>query len=114
MIPDALLLLKSGGVESKAAFELELSQKSRKILCEKFEAYLVSKEFDFSFFVAKDERLLEVLKRAYDYTVANSLKVKIAKERNGIYFATLGEIRRKGIDAEFVGAHDTLSFAELT
>ena len=112
-VPDALLHLRSGGEASKAALELELTRKSKRRLYQKFENYVTSEEFDYAFFIAKDENLKHVLTDVYDEVIAQSMKVKITKQPNGIYFATLAAIQKQGLHAKFVSRHDSLSFAEL-
>jgi hypothetical protein len=114
LVPDALLHLQSGGTESKAALELELTQKARRRLYQKIEAYVVSEDFDYVFFVAKDENLKRLLLDVYREVVSRSTCVKIAKQQNGIYFSTLPLLQKHGVHAKFSGDHDTLSFADLS
>jgi hypothetical protein len=113
-VPDALLHLRSGGVDSKAAIELELTQKSKKRLYKKIEAYVTTDDFNYAFFIAGTDHLMNVLQEVHKNVLATSWRVKLRKQRNGIYFATLENIRTQGIHAQFVAVHDTLSFAELT
>ena len=47
-VPDALLHLEANGTQAKAALELELTQKSRRRLFQKFEAHVTSPEFDYA------------------------------------------------------------------
>lgn len=112
-VPDAILHLKSGGVASKAALELELTQKSRRRLYQKFERYMISQDFDYALFIAKDERLKARFEEICRDVASQSIHVKITKERNGIYFTTLPLLQRDGFHAKFIGTHDTFSFADL-
>jgi hypothetical protein len=113
-VPDALLLLRSDGKESKAALELELTQKSRKRLYKKIEAYIVTDDFEFAFFIASSAHLMSVLREVYQNVMQTSWRIKLRKKQNGIYFTMLENICTNGIHAEFVAVHDTFTFAELT
>jgi len=113
-VPDALLRLKSGGEESKAALELEITQKSKRRIYQKLEAYCISKDFDYAFFIIANANLLRVFWDVYKDVLAKSTRVRIAKVQNGIYFAGLDQIKQRGVDAKFIGLKDTLTFAELS
>lgn len=113
-VPDGLLELALGGKRVKASLELELTHKSRKRIYQKFESYITSKAFEFAFFIAQDEKLLNRLRQIYQDVLTNSTVVRIEKDRNGMYFALLSEIQKKGIHAAFFGSHDTITLAELS
>lgn len=113
-LPDALLHLRSGGQDSKAALELELRQKSRRRLFRKFEAHIIHSDFDFVFYIVEGESLLRTLWSVYKEVREKSVHVKFAKRQNGIFFAELSEVRKLGLQAKFKGVHDTFSLADLT
>ena len=112
-LPDALLYLKSGGQDSKAALELELKQKSRRRIFRKFEAHITQPEFDFVFYIVEGEPLLHKLWNIYEEVRKKSVRVKFKKNQNGIYFVTLSDIRKRGLNALFKGIEDSFSLVDL-
>lgn len=112
-VPDALLHIKSGRTDSKAALELELTRKSKKRLSQKFEEYALSSEIGFAFFVVKGEKLLRFLSDVHRQTVSNSVRIKLSRRQNGIYFVEYSELKRRGLDAGFVGIEDRFTLREL-
>ena len=112
-LPDALLHIYSGGQDSKAALELELTQKSRKRLYKKLEAHILSPDYDFVLYIIEGEKLFSVLVDAYKHVKEKSVQVKISRKQNGIYLVFLSELQKNGLNAKFQGTQDSFSFADL-
>ena len=69
--------------------------------------------FLFAFFIAGHDHLKDVLMDVYEEVLSHSGRVKFAKEQNGMYFATLKEVQKRGVHAKFSSFQDTLTFADL-
>ena len=112
-VPDAIFKVKHGTKQYMAALELELTQKSKKRLFERFEAHVTNPQTDFSFFIVKGQPLLDSLWKVYRETMAKSFRVKLKSPQNGIYFCELGDLQAKGLSAKFTGLRDSIRFADL-
>jgi hypothetical protein len=112
-LPDAILNLRSDGEESRAALELELTQKSKRRLFRKFEGHITNPDYDFVFYIVEGRSLLDRLWEVYENVRENSSRVKSEKTQNGIYFIELSELRKSALKAEFKGIDDSFSFQDL-
>lgn len=113
-LPDAILHMKSGGKNSTAALELELTQKSKRRLFRKFESHITNSEYDYVFYVVEGAPLLDRLQAVYEDVLENSARVKIERNQNGIYFVELSALRKNPLRAKFEGAEDSFSLQDLT
>ena len=114
LVPDAIVHLGPPERRSNAALELELTRKSRRRIYKKLEAYVTSKDFDYAFFILGSEPLLSVFQEIYRDVRDTSITAKLETDPNEIYFTTLANIQSCGLTARFLGAHDTLSLADLS
>ena len=113
LLPDALLHLKTTDRTSIAALELELTQKSRRRLLQKFETHILHPNYNFVFYIIEGDRLLRTLWSIYREVQEKSIRVKIAKKQNGIFFATLSDVRNLKLSAKFKGIESSFSFQDL-
>jgi hypothetical protein len=113
-IPDAVLHLRTNGDTMKVALELELTRKARRLIYEKIESYVVCSDYQFVLYIARGQKLLSDLKEIYQEVLAKSWRAKIAKVRNGIYFAELDSVHKDGIHAKFIGNHNAISLSEIS
>lgn len=113
LVPDGIFTLQSRGVKFKAAFELELSRKSRRRLYRKLEAHVTNSDYNIALFVAGDEQILQLLWDVFNAVLVQSAEVKLKKQRNGIYFCTLGILRELQLEAPWKGERNTLILANL-
>jgi hypothetical protein len=113
-VPDAVLSMTVNGMLLSAALELEITQKSRKRLYQKIENYVTTPDYRMTFYVAKDERIRGILQSVYHDVLLNSLKAKVCRSRNGIYFSTLEDLEKNGENACFYGLKDTITLKMLS
>ena len=71
---------------------------------------MVNEDIDFIFFVASNAHHLRLLWDVYQEVLSHSFRVKLAKSQNGIFFSTLKNLRKHGLQANFRGMDETFSF----
>jgi hypothetical protein len=112
-IPDGIFEIVSQGEISRGALEVEITQKSKARIYRKLESHCASEDFDFTFFVMRDEKLRDLFCELLAEVWRKSWRVKSLRQQNGIYFTTLAEFRARGLHAIFRAEGDELTFAEL-
>lgn len=112
-VPDALFKIKTQGGRFNAALELEVTRKTKKRIFQKLEFHVTEPAYDFIFFVVKDEPLRQFLWEIYQSVLVESPRVKVTRQRNGIYFACLEDVRALKLEVPWTGEKDTLILANL-
>ncbi|MGE4234149.1 MAG: hypothetical protein AB7F43_12545 [Bacteriovoracia bacterium] len=112
-VPDAIFYVETDKNEWTFALELELTLKSHARLRKKFEKQLTSPDYHVVLYVVANEELIEKLENALDETEEKSLKVRVARNKNKIFFSTLENLRQHKLDARFNRDDTHLSFNKL-
>jgi hypothetical protein len=113
VIPDGIFEIQGPDGPTHGALEVEITQKSKERIYHKLEAHCVSQDFDYAFFVMRDEKLRDLFCEILAEVNRRSAWVRVARQVNGIYFTTLSEFRARGLHAPFHAETDVFTFAEL-
>jgi len=113
-IPDALIQVEVQGKPTRIALEVEMTRKTKPRLVQKFEALTISDRWDWVFFVARGESLLELVQRVEGWTAEYSWRVKMAQQqRCSIYFCDLETLLKEGANAIWKSRTDALKLSQL-
>ena len=108
LVPDGLFTLQDKLKRYKIALEVEMTRKSKKRMYRKIEAHLMSKNFDFVFFVLGPKVPSHFFSSMLDAVLATSPRVRFSEKQNGIYFCELEKLRTEKLGAKFNGKKDSI------
>lgn len=111
-IPDGVFTFRHKGEIYTAALELERTQRSKKRLFQKIEQRLLSKDYNFVFYVVEKASLEKALRSVVADVLGRSIEVSIAHRLNGIYFALLSEVQENPRLVAFRGLKNTFQFED--
>lgn len=111
LVPDSLFTLRDKTKLYKIALEVELTRKSKKRLYKKIESHLVSKNFDFAFFVLGSNVPSHFFLSILNSVLETSSRVRFSEKQNGIYFCELKKIRAENLDVKFHGIKDAVKIS---
>ena len=113
LIPDAIFTHRTPSGSVKMALELELTQKSKRRYGRIFKNHLLSKKWNLTLYLVKDEALKKSLMETLGAVKGKDLEVRLAKVVNGIYFCLLEDFLSKGLEAPMTNGKKEISFAEM-
>lgn len=112
-VPDAMFTLSTSRGSMTTALEVELTQKAKARYARIVGTLLTSKSFEFVFFVCKDENLKTLIRNQITKARATNALVRASNRSNGIYFCTLTDLRKNGLDAVWEGEDTRFSINDL-
>jgi hypothetical protein len=113
LIPDAIFTHRNQGGSMKIALELEMSRKSTRRYGRIFKSHLLSKKWNLTIYIVKDEALKKILMNTLSEVKRKDLEVRLAKVVNGIYFCSLEKFLSDGLEALMTNGKKEISFAEI-
>lgn len=113
LIPDAIFIHRTPSGSVKMALELELTQKSKRRYGRIFKSHLLSKKWNLTLYLVKDDALKKSLMETLGAVKGKDLEVRLAKVVNGIYFCALEDFLSKGLEAPMTNGKREISFAEM-
>lgn len=113
LVPDAVFTHRTPSGSMKIALELELTQKSKRRYGRIFKAHLLSRKWNLTLYLVKNEALRKSLMGTLEEIKRKDLEVRLAKVVNGIYFCSLEEFLLKGLETPMTNGKREISFAEM-
>lgn len=111
-IPDAMFTYSVPGKTMRIALELELTTKVRRRYTRIFRCHLLSKDWDLTIYVVKDEKFRTRLMQLLNDVKTTDIEVRMTKTVNGIYFCTIEEFLLRELSTPLTNGKKEFSFAE--
>lgn len=112
-VPDAIFKLTTKRGTLRIGLEVELSQKAKARYEKILKTVLISRQFEIVFFLCKNEKLLQLIRREVAEVRAKNATVKLSQRSNGIYFTTLDSLRTLKNDAPWSGEESRFTIREI-
>ncbi|MBI4402662.1 MAG: hypothetical protein HY537_00795 [Deltaproteobacteria bacterium] len=112
-VPDALFILKTERAELKVALEVEIADKSEERCRKLFRLLVTSSDWDVVFLIVKENKSRLRLEQIRSDVRQKDALVRLWREKNGIYFASLEDILKLGLTASLTGEGKTFSLKSL-
>ena len=112
-IPDGTFVYEIPGQRFRIAIELEITQKSRARYFKILRSHLLNKTWNITFYILRDEVLLQKLQTLLAEVKAEDISVRVARKNNGIYLCSLESFLRDQLKAQFINGKKTISLEEL-